>query len=98
MDNPGTLETQDTRMETNETNQKQHRNVNRTTPKTGINPSARDQQFLSLITHPSCYSYIQPSPVKVVAVIEENDNIYIKRKRSIFIFHNGQPHRDDDIC
>ena len=50
MDNPGTLETQDTRMETNETNQKQHRNVNRTTPKTGINPSARDQQFLSLIT------------------------------------------------
>ena len=94
MDNPGTLETQDTRMETNETNQKQHRNVNRTTPKT----SARDQQFLSLITHPSCYSYIQPSPVKVVAVIEENDNIYIKRKRSIFIFHNGQPHHDDDIC
>ena len=62
-----------------------------------MNPSARDQQFLPLITHPSCYSYIQPSPVKVVAVIEEYDNIYIKRKRSIFIFHNGQPHRDDDI-
>jgi len=33
MDNPETLEAQDTRMETNETNQKQHRNVNRTTPK-----------------------------------------------------------------
>ena len=33
--------------------------------------SRRDKQFLLLITHPLCYSYIQPSPVKVFALIEE---------------------------
>ena len=32
---------------------------------------AKGKQFLLLIRHPPCYSYIQSSPVKVLAVIEE---------------------------
>ena len=40
--------------------------------------------FLLLIRHPPCYSYIQSSPVKILTVIEER-NIYVKSKRSIVI-------------
>jgi len=44
----------------------------------------KGKQFLLLIRHPPCYSYIQSSPVKVLTVIEER-NIYVKSKRSIVI-------------
>jgi hypothetical protein len=40
--------------------------------------------FLLLIRHPPCYSFIQSSLVKVLAVIEER-SIYVKSKRSIVI-------------
>jgi hypothetical protein len=40
---------------------------------------AKGKQVVLLIRHPPCYSYIQSSPVKVLAVIEEI-NIYIKSK------------------
>ena len=33
--------------------------------------SRRESKFLLPIRHPSCYSYIQLSPVKVLAVVEE---------------------------
>jgi len=36
---------------------------------------AKGKQFLLLIRHPSCYSYIQSNPAKVLAVIEERKNI-----------------------
>jgi hypothetical protein len=32
---------------------------------------AKGKEFLLLMARPSCYSYIQSSPVKVLAVIEE---------------------------
>ena len=38
----------------------------------------KGKQFLLLIRHLSCYSYIQSSPVKILAVIEER-----KVKKSI---------------
>ena len=38
---------------------------------------AKGKPFLFLIRHPPCYSYIQSSLEKVLAVIEEI-NIYIK--------------------
>jgi hypothetical protein len=37
----------------------------------------KGKQFVFLIRHPPCYSYIQSSLVKVLAVIEEI-NIYVK--------------------
>jgi len=44
----------------------------RSTNKIGVQPGAReDKQFLFLIRHPLCYAYIQSSPVKALAVIEE---------------------------
>ena len=33
------------------------------------------KQFLLLIRHPLCYSYIQSSPAKVLAIIEERNNL-----------------------
>jgi hypothetical protein len=57
--------------------------------------SRRDKQFLLLITHPLCYSYIQPSPVKVFALIEERKKstskvILDSLSSEIWIFCNGQ--------
>jgi hypothetical protein len=36
---------------------------------------AKSKQFLLLISHLPCYSYIQSSPVKVLAVIEERNHL-----------------------
>ena len=50
----------------------------RTPPKKPVvNSGVREgKQFLLLIRYPSCYSYIQSSPVRILAVIEE-ENIYV---------------------
>ena len=62
--------------------------------------SRRDKQFLLLITHPLCYSYIQPSPVKVFGLIEERKKsaskvILDSLSSDIWIFCSGQPDRDE---
>jgi hypothetical protein len=36
---------------------------------------AKDKQLLLLIRHSPCYSYLQSSPVKVLAVIEERKHL-----------------------
>ena len=36
---------------------------------------AKGKPFLLLIRHPSCYSYIQSSPLKILAVIEERKHL-----------------------
>jgi hypothetical protein len=41
---------------------------------------AKDKQFLLLIRHPPCYSYIQSTPVIVLAVIEERKPLRKKEK------------------
>ena len=50
------------------------------------------EQFMLLTKHPPLYSYIQSSPVKVLAVIEEK-NIFLKEKDplsfEIWMFRNG---------
>ena len=40
-----------------------------------IQKLAKGKQFLLLIRHPSCYPYIQSSPVKVLGVIEERKHL-----------------------
>jgi hypothetical protein len=45
---------------------------------------ANSKQFLPLTRHPPWYSYIQSTPLIVLAVIEEINN-YVKSKRSIVI-------------
>ena len=50
-----------------------------------MNSGAHDgTQFLFLIRHTSFYSYIESSPVKVLAVIEER-KFYVKSIRAIVI-------------
>jgi hypothetical protein len=60
----------------------------------------KGKQFLLLIRHPPCYSYIQSISVKVLAVIEERKNLRKKLKIHCHLrygyFINGQPDCDDD--
>ena len=37
---------------------------------------ARGKQFLLLIRHPPCYSFVKSSPVKKSTVIEERKNLH----------------------
>jgi hypothetical protein len=46
---------------------------------------AKGKRFLLLIRHPLCYSYIQSSPVKVLAIIKEKKYLH-KNKRPIVIW------------
>jgi hypothetical protein len=48
---------------------------------------ANGTQFLLLIRHPLCYSYIKSSSVKTLSVIEEGNHIYVKSKRHIVMRH-----------
>jgi hypothetical protein len=51
------------------------------------------------IGHWSCYSYIQSSPVKVLAVIEERKHLHKAKDTlsfEIWIFHSGKSDSDDD--
>ena len=57
----------------------------------------RQRRFLT--GHWSCYSYIQSSPVKVLAVIEERKHLHKTKDTlsfEIWIFHNDKSDCDDD--
>jgi hypothetical protein len=57
------------------------------TLKTEMHSGAREGQgFLLLITHTSYYSYIQSSPVKVLAVMEKTKHL---RKKYKILCHLG---------
>ena len=58
---------------------------------------AKDKQSLLLTRQPPWYSYIQSSPVRVLAVIEERKYLLKKNPFSfeIWICRNGQPDCDD---
>jgi len=61
---------------------------------------AKSKHLLLLIRHTPCYLYIQSSPIKVFAVIEERQKCTKKLKNpltfEIWIIRYGQPDRDDD--
>jgi hypothetical protein len=40
--------------------------------------NSKGEQFLLFRRHPPCYSYMQSSPVKVLAVIEESKHLHNK--------------------
>jgi len=80
MDNPetiATLDTQDTWRRTNKTENTTHKTKmpDHTKNRGWTHVLAKGKQFLFLIRHPPCYSYIQSIPIKVLAVIEERKHL-----------------------